>query len=60
MRVISALSYLVCLSHADSSGEGLEIYDGFNINLTLLDDQNVQFDIVMKANTWLGFTLGES
>ena len=60
MRALSALFYLACISRAESSGDGLEIYDGFNVNLTLLDDQNVQFDIVMKANTWLGFTLGEA
>ena len=37
MRKQFLLGELVYLAHAASSGGGLEIFDGFNINLTLID-----------------------
>ena len=58
MKTLLALSQIAYNAYAVSSGEGLEVYDGFNINLTLIDAETVQFDVVMKADTWIGFTLG--
>ena len=54
--VFSQLAYL---ASAISSGSGLEIHEGFNINLTLVDSETIKFDIVMKPNTWLGLSLGD-
>ena len=58
MKKLLALSQIAYNAYAASSGEGLEVYDGFNINLTLIDAETIQFDVVMKADTWIGFTLG--
>ena len=58
MKIQFLLGELVYLAHAASSGSGLEIYDGFNINLTLIDSETVKFDIVMKEDYWLGLNLG--
>merc|ERR1712226_651249 len=43
---------------AKSSGTGLEVYDGWNLELTLIDEETIQFDIHMPDNTWLGLNLG--
>ena len=58
MRIQFLLGELVYLARSASSGGGLEIYDGFNINLTLIDLETVKFDIVMKEDYWLGLNLG--
>ena len=50
--------FLTCIVHARSTGTGLEIEPGYNINMSLLNEETVQFDIVLKDQSWLGIHLG--
>ena len=46
MKIALILTFLVSMTLA-SSGDGLEIYDGYNINLKLIDIETVQLDVVI-------------
>ena len=52
-------SMLSLFAKADSSGQGLEVHDGFNINFKY-DDQlsKVTIDTVQPDGSWFGLLLG--
>lgn len=44
---------------AKSSGTGLEVFDGYNIDIVYKEEDNkIHFTFVIPDQTWLGIVLG--
>ena len=60
MKIAVILTCLASIILAKSSGDGLEIYNGYNINLKLIDVETVQLDVVIpNEKTFLLFFVEE-
>ena len=61
---LAILGYATALSQfasAASSGSGLEVFPGFNVDMKYnKDTEMVDFTVVIPDNTWMGIVLGSS
>ena len=59
LAVAGLTSTLLHFASAASTGKGLEVFPGFNVDIKYNKDSDmVDFTVVIPDNTWMGIILG--